>query len=116
MTERLSPSPDFEDIPRRSPILEFDLGHRVERLTWYNTLIVFYSQDEYLDMTHIEITDYENEKRWIHFNCRRLVNLLNQHNFPMMSAPEPRHGVLKAYYEYQADELEQELPRLFEDE
>ncbi|NIL77164.1 hypothetical protein [Rhodococcus sp. B10] len=116
MTERFNPYYHPEDIPRRSPTLEFQRGDHVERLTWYNTLIVFYTQDKYLDMTHVEITDHENGSRWLQFECRSLVQVLMQHHFPMMSAPEPRHGVLEAYYQYQADEMEQELPELMEDD
>ncbi|NED70380.1 hypothetical protein G3I15_56615, partial [Streptomyces sp. SID10244] len=70
---------------------------------WYNTCIVFYTQDEYLDMTHVEISDHEARSRGLLFSSRPLVEMLMQHRFPMMSAPEPSRGVLEAYYRHQTD-------------
>ena len=116
MTERFKPTADFEDIPRRSPTIEVPLRDRTERLTWYNTCIVFYTQDEFLDMTHVEITNHEEGSRGIVFSSRPLVQLLMNNSFPMMSAPEPPRGVLEAYYRYTADEIESELPRFMDEE
>lgn len=116
MSERFKPSPDFEDIPRRSPTIEVPLRDRTEQLTWYNTCIVFYTQDEFLDMTHVEISNHENHSRGLVFRSRPLVKILMDHSFPMMSAPEPTRGVLEAYYRHTADAIDSELPRFMEDE
>lgn len=111
MTERFRPSPDFEDIPRRSPTLEIYVHGEPIELTWYNTKFVIYSDDAYSDMAHVQVRGDEQPTS-VFFDSLPLIETLMKENYPGSIYPEPTREVLALCYQYQAYRLEHDLSSL----
>ncbi|GAA1053952.1 hypothetical protein [Dietzia natronolimnaea] len=108
MTEHLTPSPDFDDIPRRSPSLEIYIHGEPIELTWYNTKYVIYSDDTYSAMAHVKI-DQDEGPTTVHFDSLSLIEALMKEDYPGSIYPEPTREVLALYYQYQSYRLDQDL-------
>lgn len=111
MTERFRPSPDFDDIPRRSPSHEIRVNGEPLELTWYNTQFIVYSNDAYRGLDHVQVAT-EGQRTSVLFNSYPLIEALIHADYPGSIHPEPTPEVLQLYYRYQSHRLEQDLSSL----
>ena len=106
----------YIDIPRRSPLIQAELGGRACTLTWYNTLLQLYLHP-FRDLSHIQHTDDDITSR--HFIGEplhhKLAQTLLRTRYPVRMDAEPTDEVLRGYADMLNNSIDTDIQRLFGD-
>jgi hypothetical protein len=116
MSEKIAPTDDnLWDFPRISPVIDVQLAGKERKLHFMNTMLYTFV-GHWATVDHVFVTadndDDPNDPNIYSFNCREMINHLKELNFPNMMMPFPSNNDLKAYSEFMAQELSNDLEEL----
>jgi hypothetical protein len=96
VSETLSDRPDWFDIERKSPVIEFEIKGRVFECHYGNTFIYTFP-GIYTDFNHVFIMDEDMDRGTYIFNCPDLMDGLHDYDFPTTHQPWPSEQDVEAF-------------------